>query len=167
MPSVLWGTILGPILFSLYNLSLGHIISHFVGISYHLFNDIQLYLYFNIKYSVHPSLLQSCLVAAQDWMAVHFSAKLSKIEKTIIYCSGLKPYWAAFSLALTKLPLLWSSPPCFHLCWRALRSSWPPRFSDQGLLSVQCTRPPTVGDHLAPPLWIAFPPHRLPYCWGF
>ncbi len=66
------GFVLGPLLFSLYMLPLGRIISSF-KISYHCYaDDIQLYIYFSPDRLEKLSLLQNCLASINKWMSDNF-----------------------------------------------------------------------------------------------
>lgn len=66
------GSILGPILFSLYMLPLGHIIRQH-NISFHCYaDDTQLYLSFKPHEQNSLSILHSCLSNVKDWMAANF-----------------------------------------------------------------------------------------------
>ena len=64
---------LGPILFTLYMLPLGHIIRQFGAIRYNLYaDDIQLYVSFNPEETNKVSVLLKCLSSIKDWMANNF-----------------------------------------------------------------------------------------------
>ncbi len=66
------GSVRGPLLFSLYMLLLGKIISSF-KISYHCYaNDIQLYIYFSPDRLEKLSLLQNCLAFISKRMSDNF-----------------------------------------------------------------------------------------------
>uniref|UniRef100_A0A8C1P909 Reverse transcriptase domain-containing protein n=1 Tax=Cyprinus carpio TaxID=7962 RepID=A0A8C1P909_CYPCA len=67
------GSVLGPLLFSLYMLPLGKIISSFKTISYHCYaDDIQLFISFSPDRLDQLSLLLNCLVSINKWMAENF-----------------------------------------------------------------------------------------------
>ena len=67
------GSVLGPIIFALYMLPLGHDISKFTGIYNHCYaDDIQLYLSFKPNQTDHLIVLQECLSAIKDCMASNF-----------------------------------------------------------------------------------------------
>ena len=67
------GSVLGPVLFSLYMLPHGKIIGSFEDISYHCYaDDIQLYLSFSPDRLDKLSLLHNSLASINKWMAVKF-----------------------------------------------------------------------------------------------
>ena len=82
---VLQGSILGPILFSLYLLPLDYIIKQ-NDISFHCYtDDTQLYLSCKPSGSAKLSSLHNCLAMVKDWMAVNFlQFNSSKMEILII-----------------------------------------------------------------------------------
>ncbi len=80
------GSVLGPLLFSLYMLPLGKIISSF-KIYYHCYaDDIKLYIYFSPDRLDKLSLLQNCLASINKWMSDNFlQLNNDKTEVIIIH----------------------------------------------------------------------------------
>ena len=83
------GSIIGPILFSLYLLPLGLILKRH-NISFHLYaDDLQIYLPIKRNYGNYLTRLVDCLNDIKDWMAVHFlNFNESKTEVMILRPSG-------------------------------------------------------------------------------
>lgn len=79
------GSVLGPTLFTLYMLPLGHVISRH-GISFHCYaDDTQLYIKTNPTPSVALSTLSTCLEEIKTWMAANFlQLNSSKTEAILV-----------------------------------------------------------------------------------
>uniref|UniRef100_A0A672YQT0 Reverse transcriptase domain-containing protein n=1 Tax=Sphaeramia orbicularis TaxID=375764 RepID=A0A672YQT0_9TELE len=80
------GSVLGPVLFLLYVLPLGHIIQHYSDVSYHLFaDDIQIYCSFNSSEPHKLSSLINCLSELKQWLNDNsLQLNSSKTETLII-----------------------------------------------------------------------------------
>lgn len=102
------GSVLGPILFSLYMLPLGHIIRHFTPVSYHCYaDDSQLYV--SLRPENHSKLdsLHSCLTAIKDWMASNFlQLNTDKTEVLVIgpdhISSSISPHLGPLTVNTTQ-----------------------------------------------------------------
>ncbi len=67
------GSVLSPILFALYMLPLGHIISKFKNISHHCYaDDIQLYVCFMPDETHKLTVLRSCLTLRTGWLTTFY-----------------------------------------------------------------------------------------------
>ncbi|KAF7641100.1 hypothetical protein LDENG_00294130, partial [Lucifuga dentata] len=70
--SKILGSVLGPLLFIIYLLPLGHILRHY-GIQFHCYaDDTQLYISTRPNISLPPSALTSCLKDIKSWMSNNF-----------------------------------------------------------------------------------------------
>uniref|UniRef100_A0A669ESL6 Reverse transcriptase domain-containing protein n=1 Tax=Oreochromis niloticus TaxID=8128 RepID=A0A669ESL6_ORENI len=87
------GSVLSPLLFSLYILPLGRIISGFKNISYHLYaDDIQLYISFKPWELDKLSTLMDCLKEIKLWMTNNFlQLNTDKTECLILAPENIKP----------------------------------------------------------------------------
>ncbi len=81
---------LGPILFALYMLPLGDIISRFKGISYHMYAAvIQLSFSFDPDCTDNLNVLHDCLLAVNKWMSNNFlQLNTAKTEVLIVAPEG-------------------------------------------------------------------------------
>ncbi|XP_071484307.1 uncharacterized protein [Diadema antillarum] len=92
------GSVLGPILFTMYTSPLGDIARR-VGLSYHLYaDDTQLYVAFKpgITDQVCCRQIQDCLAAMQDWMSGNF-LKLNN-DKTDVILIGSRHQHSVFEM---------------------------------------------------------------------
>lgn len=94
------GSILGPVLFSLYMLPLGSIFQKY-NISYHCFaDDVQIYLPLNTKTN-SVEVLRNCLGEVKDWMSLNFLNLNNDKTEVIIFgdadISGLDAFGPTFS----------------------------------------------------------------------
>lgn len=85
------GSILAPLLWALYLLPLGSIISSFKGVSYHCYaDDIQLYVSFTPQNMQKINILLDCLAAIEGWMGRNFlQLNAAKTEVLIIASDSL------------------------------------------------------------------------------
>ncbi|XP_030601343.1 uncharacterized protein LOC115791283 [Archocentrus centrarchus] len=81
------GSVLGPILFTLYLLPLRGILGTFKEVSYHCYaDDIQLYISFSPQNVKKLSILQNCVEAVRNWMAANYlSLNAGKTE--VLVCA--------------------------------------------------------------------------------
>ena len=105
-PGVPQGSVLGPILFTLYTLPLENIIQRY-GISFHCYTD-DTHLYLSIKPASHPlARLEACLKVVKDWMTSHFL--LLNADKTEVIVLGAKHPWSKLS---DSILFFWMALPC-------------------------------------------------------
>lgn len=169
------GSVLGPLLFALYMLPLGHIISKFKDVSYHCYtDDIQLYVSFKPDESDKLLVLHTCLAAIKDWMANNFLQLNADKTKVLIIASdsiaskvaqsigsfpsavrsNLRNLGVIFDqagihfkvLLFTYIAIHGQAPVYICDLLRPYITSRSLRSSDKGLLAVPCSCRKTKGD---------------------
>lgn len=81
------GSVLGPILFTLYLLPLRDILGTFKEVSYHCYaDDIQLYISFSPQNVKKLSILQNCVEAVKNWMAANYLS-LNTRKTEVLVCA--------------------------------------------------------------------------------
>ena len=111
-PAVLkFGSVLGPILFSLYTSPLNKIISACTLVKFHFYaDDAQLYVHLSFKYtSVAISQLHSCLKDVQAWMGTN-KLKLNP-DKTEFILFGSKSQRKSWQIIFQLTYLVVNSVP--------------------------------------------------------
>lgn len=104
------GSVLGPLLFILYLLPLGQIISNFNDVSFHCYaDDVQLYFSFKPQNVSRLAVLLNCLDSVKDWMADNFLQLNTEKMEVLISAPGgvvLKVMECLGSLSASVKPTL-------------------------------------------------------------
>ncbi|KAF7652305.1 hypothetical protein LDENG_00098610 [Lucifuga dentata] len=109
-PQAPQGSVLGPLLFIIYLLPLGHILRHY-KIHFHCYaDDTQLYISTKPNTSLPPSALTSCLQDINIWMSNNFlKFNDNKSEVLLIGSKSTLSKTSAFTIPIDNCPVHISS----------------------------------------------------------